>query len=721
MKIADKISLSFLALVMILTAVATSVFYHIMRESYQKSIYDSLIAVCTSRTDHIETYLRMLESSVNQASRSVVLPNLLKTSKDDPAYKKAFEDAAQLLKSKIENDTSVYEYLLLNASGQVLVATDESDIGQDKSGDLIFLGAMQGVHIKDAYFLPEKELSLIAISAPLFESGGKGFLGVLVARLKLDDLNRIVTNRTGLGKTGEIYIINKYGYMITPSRFKQGTFLRQKTDTEAASSSCHALMTHPKGRALSYEGRKALLPSHQMPNVFPNYLGRRVLGAYEYLPRMQWGVLTEIDAKEALAPLAKIRSLFLGMLFVLPFVSWLLGLFIARLIMNSLRLLRQGTKIIGRGNLDYKVGTDAKDEVGELSRAFDAMVVNLKNTTTSVDHLHQEIKERHKAEEKLRESEERFRRLFECSRDAFLTLEPPFWKFATGNQAAVEIFGMKTQEELLSVGLVELSPEKQPDGRASSEKAKEMNGIALRDGSHYFEWTHKRLDGKVFSAMILLNKVEFGGKVNLQATVRDITREKKDEQQLIKDKELLKEKSEELNEALKEAQQAQRILANLLAENIQVQEKLEQSITEVKKNHQMMLQSEKLASIGQLAAGIAHEINNPTGFIGSNLSTLENYVADITRIFRAVESLKVVVEAGDLEKARKIREEITVIENEVDISYVFNDMDNLLRESKEGISRIANIVRDLKTFSHTTEDVFTSVNLCKIIDLSCGI
>jgi len=130
----------------------------------------------------------------------------------------------------------------------------------------------------------------------------------------------------------------------------------------------------------------------------------------------------------------------------------------------------------------------------------------------------------------------------------------------------------------------------------------------------------------------------------------------------------------------------------------------------------MLLQSEKLASIGQLAAGIAHEINNPTGFIGSNISTLDNYMADITKVFRVMENLKEAVRSGDLTRARKIENEAEELEKMVDVSYIFSDVDNLLRESKEGVSRIANIVRDLKVFSHAQEDVFVLSNLCKIID-----
>jgi len=140
------------------------------------------------------------------------------------------------------------------------------------------------------------------------------------------------------------------------------------------------------------------------------------------------------------------------------------------------------------------------------------------------------------------------------------------------------------------------------------------------------------------------------------------------------------------------------------------------ALAELKSTQRMLIQSEKLASIGELAAGIAHEINNPAGFIGSNIDTLSDYIADITKIFRVMETLSAAVQEGDLEKAQSIEKEITKLEEEMNLSYIFHDMDDLLKESKVGIARIANIMRDLKTFSHMQEDVFIPSRLCKVVD-----
>jgi PAS domain S-box-containing protein len=132
-----------------------------------------------------------------------------------------------------------------------------------------------------------------------------------------------------------------------------------------------------------------------------------------------------------------------------------------------------------------------------------------------------------KTEETLRKSEERYRLLFESSRDALMTIAPPTWKFTRANQAALRLFGVASEADFAALGPWEVSPEQQPDGRPSAEKAQEMIATAMREGSYFFEWEHQRLNGEPFAADVLLTRMEVDGQVSMQATVRDITERKR--------------------------------------------------------------------------------------------------------------------------------------------------------------------------------------------------
>jgi len=139
------------------------------------------------------------------------------------------------------------------------------------------------------------------------------------------------------------------------------------------------------------------------------------------------------------------------------------------------------------------------------------------------EELEAYVAETKRAEEALRTKEQSYRLLFESSRDALMTLAPPSWRFTSANQATLDLFGAASTAAFIELGPWNVSPQRQPDGRPSDEKAQEMIATAMREGKNLFEWEHQRLDGSPFPADVLLTRVDLGDDVFLQATVRDIT------------------------------------------------------------------------------------------------------------------------------------------------------------------------------------------------------
>ena len=137
-----------------------------------------------------------------------------------------------------------------------------------------------------------------------------------------------------------------------------------------------------------------------------------------------------------------------------------------------------------------------------------------------------DITEHKRAEEARRASDEKYRRLFEVTRDATMIVDASSWKFTSVNPAALKLFGASSEIEFTSYGPWELSPERQPDGRASAEKAKVMIETALRDGTNFFEWMHRRIDGVEFPADVLLTPLMQGKSLIIHSSVRDISERK---------------------------------------------------------------------------------------------------------------------------------------------------------------------------------------------------
>ncbi|MEN6585544.1 MAG: ATP-binding protein [Sulfuricella sp.] len=154
-------------------------------------------------------------------------------------------------------------------------------------------------------------------------------------------------------------------------------------------------------------------------------------------------------------------------------------------------------------------------------------------------------------------------------------------------------------------------------------------------------------------------------------------------------------------------------LASLALENINLQLDQQLHIAELQAaNHKLaeaqdqLLQAEKMASIGQLAAGVAHEINNPVGYVASNLSALERNLNDLLSVLDAGERLadSMTGESPELLALRALKEK-------VNLAYLREDLHDILAESKEGLDRVKKIVLDLKTFSHVDEAEWTVADL----------
>jgi two-component system, NtrC family, sensor kinase len=157
-------------------------------------------------------------------------------------------------------------------------------------------------------------------------------------------------------------------------------------------------------------------------------------------------------------------------------------------------------------------------------------------------------------------------------------------------------------------------------------------------------------------------------------------------------------------------------IRTIVGELIKANKDLKELNTKLSEAQSKLIQSEKLASIGQLAAGVAHEINNPIGFIFSNFGTLEQYLQDLFQMLEAYEQAESSV--GDAAALARIRN----LKAELDIDYLKEDIPNLMRESRDGIQRVRKIVQDLKDFSRVdARQEWESVDLHAGIDSTLNI
>jgi len=175
-----------------------------------------------------------------------------------------------------------------------------------------------------------------------------------------------------------------------------------------------------------------------------------------------------------------------------------------------------------------------------------------------------DINEQKMAEEALRESEEKYRSLFESSRDSCFILsvsEEDGARLVDCNESALPLFGCTERHQILGKSPEEFSPLRQPDGKPSAEKARQVTMAAMAGNPQLFEWEHHRLDGTPFFVEVTMGRIDFKGQALIQGVARDITERKRAEE-----------------------------------EKLALQRQL--------------LHAQKLESLGVLAGGIAHDFNN---------------------------------------------------------------------------------------------------------------
>ncbi len=166
-----------------------------------------------------------------------------------------------------------------------------------------------------------------------------------------------------------------------------------------------------------------------------------------------------------------------------------------------------------------------------------------------------------------------------------------------------------------------------------------------------------------------------------------------------------------LTDALQEQLEERKRVEEALRKEKSEQQVLIQRLEEA---HNQLLQSEKMASIGQLAAGVAHEINNPIGYINSNLGSLQKYVQGLVQLIAAYEKCE-----ADL--SAQHRESLQTLKKEIDLAYLREDINALMTESLDGLQRVKRIVQDLKDFSHVSDSEIQWANLENGLDSTLNV
>ena len=362
----------------------------------------------------------------------------------DPIYLAIKDELDEVLKGF----QLVYNYLnvlLANSDGEIVYVFAESGASKYSGNHLPdpFRNALE--EGKDKVFFSDIFISstvadqfAMLVTAPAKGPGGK-FLGVIAYEINMAPIYELIQDLTGLGRTGETLIARKVGdkaLFLNPLRHDSGAALKR---------------TAIIGERQAIPIQEALKGNDGF-GLSVDYRGKEVIAAWRHIPALGWGMVAKIDVAEAFEPVTELRDFFFILVIAVIVLAILVAFTVAKSISEPIQILQKGTAEIGRGNLDHKVGTDAKDEIGQLGRAFDQMTEKLKTITASRDELDREVNERKKVEKALQ-----FTRFCIDHANEMLYWVDPEGKIVDVNDTTCNRLGY-SREELVSMGVEDIDP-----------------------------------------------------------------------------------------------------------------------------------------------------------------------------------------------------------------------------------------------------------------------
>ncbi len=272
-------------------------------------------------------------------------------------------DAIALTRGK----SSAYESIhVISLSGSVMASTEpnsEMIVTKMYLEDLKNMEAANGPVLSHLMQHSNREW-YIHLTVPVYSKDGKMKAAVFSVLDALGTLDPILSDRTGLGKTGEAYLVDKNGEIVTGSRFL-------------------SLKETAKRRFKTF-GIASAIARKDGISIYRNYMGREVVGYYRWLPRFHSGLLVEIQQNEILAPVIAVRTAVLTTTALVIVICFMASFLLSRQISRPISQMAKASREMANGSLDQRISYSRRDEIGTLSESFNSMAEDLSSLIDSL-------------------------------------------------------------------------------------------------------------------------------------------------------------------------------------------------------------------------------------------------------------------------------------------------------------------------------------------------
>ncbi len=379
MNLRSRITLLFVLLAIVPVVTVGFLAYYTGRQSIEQVEINHLVSTNLMKSSELTRWIEGNQQRMEELAQRPLMvqysATMATSDAADPAY-----DLARLsleedhLRPRVKPIGGFTEISVISADkGIILASSDDMQEGKYYANQRFFAEGKTHTYTQGVFYSLPVQQTTMMVSTPINDKREK-LVSVLAGRLDLRDLSTIMSAQSGLSQSEKTYLVNKSNFFVTEPYLGEGYALKKTVRTE---------------------GVKAGLSGSDGVGFYADYRNVPVIGAYKWLPEYNMCLITEVDQAEAYAPVNSMLMTIVSIVSLLTLIVVAAGFFLARTITQPLARLVAGAAEIGRhGHLDRKIGTEGKDEIGELSRAFDRMGMELKMTTVSIDELEQRIHER---------------------------------------------------------------------------------------------------------------------------------------------------------------------------------------------------------------------------------------------------------------------------------------------------------------------------------------
>lgn len=352
--------------------------FYLLSGIFRDQTYVQMKSISLLKEKNIHEFLGEVVSEIEfMNNRGTVRPYFLSYLKSgDREDKKIIANRAQdlLRYKKIFSDL-----MILDGNGVVVYSSNATDEGKIKSTEQYFLNSQEKTFVQDyLYDLVDKRPSMV-VGTPIKDDQGV-FIGELVGKINVDSIGNLMSQRSGLGATGETFLVNSFNVVVNDLLKQPGASMK-KTVYLPQITSCL------EGKSDSYN--------------LPDYNGDNVFGYYHWIPEIKSCLITKIDSSEAMAPAQKMLMTIVIVLVAGGLLMATFGVLVARSIVAPIKRLHEAMLGIKEGNFEVQSDVNSNDEIGEMSKSFNEMAKELKISYTG---LEDKIKEKTKdLEDKLEE------------------------------------------------------------------------------------------------------------------------------------------------------------------------------------------------------------------------------------------------------------------------------------------------------------------------------